>query len=263
MIINDKNELFQILNNEFPINNIEKWDFSGLSPIDNFKNNINNPKILITLDITKDVLLYAKKKKVNIIISHHPFVFEENIENYQEKYSFFKDTFKKSLFENVTLFSVHTNFDNHENGTISSLLNFLNLKKYGSIEKMKYSAFIKLNQSLDIKKISSLFKKTFSFESLLTNNKNKKNIESLFISPGAGDVNEVIEYNANNKVDLFISSDIKWNEKNFLIDNNIDFLEVPHKIEEVFIKSIHDFLKIMNIENEILVFKSKIKNEAI
>src|SRR5699024_8571817 len=82
--------------------------------------------ILVTLDVSELVVDEAIKNNVNLIISHHPLLFqplkEINIRTSKGR------IIKKLLNNNITVYSAHTNLDIAENGVNDELAKQLQLK---------------------------------------------------------------------------------------------------------------------------------------
>lgn len=82
--------------------------------------------ILICLELTSKVLEEAIKKKCNLIITHHPFIF-----NPIKKLDLSKPQnrlIEKLIKNNITLFSAHTNLDFTKGGVSHELAKVLKLK---------------------------------------------------------------------------------------------------------------------------------------
>ena len=66
-------EIYDVLDTYCDFNNQEPWDNSGLLVGDR---NQKVDKIMVTLDITSDVVIQAKQQGVQLIVSHHPVIFK-------------------------------------------------------------------------------------------------------------------------------------------------------------------------------------------
>jgi len=114
------------------------WDKTGLS-VGNIKRNIR--KILITLDLTDNVIREAIKAKVDLILSHHPLL-NEPIDSILDT-----DSLGSKLLEiignNIAVYTAHTNYDVMQAG-----LNMLFAEKlgFGSI-KFTYLEPVCLNET--------------------------------------------------------------------------------------------------------------------
>lgn len=95
--------------------------------------------ILLSLEVTPQVVEQAQKKNCNLIITHHPFIFTPI-----KKLNFDQDTqsiILETLIKNdITLYSAHTNLDFTKDG-----VSFILAKKLG-LQKIDFLARLKSNQ---------------------------------------------------------------------------------------------------------------------
>ncbi|MGL5590657.1 MAG: Nif3-like dinuclear metal center hexameric protein [Metamycoplasmataceae bacterium] len=239
MKINNQKELIKILEKEFPLMSQEVWDFSGFSFLAKKEKNL---KVMICLDTDKEAILRAIKDNVSIIISHHPFCFAPT-----KREAIKLDFSKRELFDlskkhNISLYSLHTNFDINKKGTHHYLLKKLELTNK-KIDQHEFSTIIKYNNSFD--SFVKLLKEKLKLNFVLSNwDKPKKNkVGKIYFAPGAGDIYEFMKYNNINNCDLLVTSDIKWNEQVVLQNTGINYVIISHKAEEVFVDAINEFLK--------------------
>jgi dinuclear metal center YbgI/SA1388 family protein len=104
MKIRDIEDIFE----KFAPNNLqESYDNSGLI-IGNKEEEVRN--ILVSLDVTEEIIKEAVEKGCNLIISHHPILFfpvkRLNDNNYVER------IIKLAIKNDIALYSIHTNLDN-------------------------------------------------------------------------------------------------------------------------------------------------------
>ncbi|MGL5308870.1 MAG: Nif3-like dinuclear metal center hexameric protein [Metamycoplasmataceae bacterium] len=239
MKINNQKDLIKLIEKEFPLKSQEDWDFSGFSFLSKKEKNL---KIMICLDADKESILKAIKNNVSIIISHHPFCFaptkKEAIKNDPTK----KELFALSKKNNISLYSIHTSFDINKNGTHHYLLKKLELldKK---IDQYKFSTIIEYNFSFN--SLIKLLKEKMKLNFVLSNWTKSENIKvgKIYFAPGSGDIYEFLKYHKLNNCDLLITSDIKWNEQVVLQNEKINYVIISHKVEEVFIDGIYEFIK--------------------
>lgn len=99
-------ELYACLDKIAPFEYQEEWDNSGLL-VGDMEAEVK--KILVTLDVTSDVIDMAVQSKADLIISHHPLIFSPlkkiNSQNFISK------RVLKLAQENIGLISMHTNMD--------------------------------------------------------------------------------------------------------------------------------------------------------
>jgi dinuclear metal center YbgI/SA1388 family protein len=109
-------QIFEILENRFPLSFQESYDNSGL-----IVGNPNNEseKALVCIDVTDKVIDEAIEHHCDLIISHHPFIFgglqKINLSNPTGK------IIEKAIKNNITIYAAHTNLDNTSGGVNSIL----------------------------------------------------------------------------------------------------------------------------------------------
>lgn len=112
-------DIFQFIDRTAPFEKSMKFDNCGLL-IGNINDEVK--KVLVALDVTKDVVKEASKIEANLIISHHPVIF-----NALKKIEFgsIPDLICK---HNINVICAHTNLDVAEKGVNFHLAKSLGLK---------------------------------------------------------------------------------------------------------------------------------------
>ncbi|MFH2141493.1 MAG: Nif3-like dinuclear metal center hexameric protein [Bacteroidota bacterium] len=117
------NKIISFLEKEVPLSLQEPYDNCGLQTGD-----INQEiqSALITVDITEQVIDEAIETKSDLIISHHPLIFQgiKSVtgKNYTEKIII------KAIKNSIAIYSLHTNLDNIQNGVNFKIAEKLDLK---------------------------------------------------------------------------------------------------------------------------------------
>jgi dinuclear metal center YbgI/SA1388 family protein len=97
--------------------------------------------VLVSLDVTLEVVEEAITKKCNLVIAHHPLIFKGlkklNGKNYIEK------SVIKAIKNDIAIYAIHTNLDNVTNGVNFKIAEKLNLQNV-SILKPKSGTLMKL-----------------------------------------------------------------------------------------------------------------------
>ncbi|MCY1721367.1 Nif3-like dinuclear metal center hexameric protein [Prolixibacteraceae bacterium Z1-6] len=106
-----------------PLRLQESYDNAGLIIGDL---NAEVDSVLVTLDVTEEVIEEAIRKKAGLIIAHHPIVFSglKKItgKNYVER------TLLKAIKNNIAIYAAHTNLDSIEGGVNGKICEKLGLK---------------------------------------------------------------------------------------------------------------------------------------
>lgn len=119
-------ELVQYLEETVPLCLQEDYDNSGLL--------LGNPEMeieggLICLDITESIIQEALELKVNLIISHHPLIFQ-GFRNLNPKITSHR-LILKALEHEIAIYAIHTNLDKIHGGISFQIGEILGLKKLG------------------------------------------------------------------------------------------------------------------------------------
>lgn len=234
-----KSEVIQVLETKFPLKNAQEWDFVGFSLKSN-KQYIK--KILICLDVNNEVVTKAIQNKVDLIITYHPFKFGPS---WKTIYSY--DSNKKALVNRlkkrqIAVYAIHTNLDADFKGT-----NYLLVKELGLhnqiINHFHFALITSFNESFI--NLISLLKYKLKINTVITNNLNNlnKKVKKIYIQSGAGDVYEFLKKNEKHKVDVLITSDVKWNEQQLLNSLNIHYILIPHKTEDVVVQFLTEIIQ--------------------
>lgn len=99
-------KVIEKLESEFPLFLKEEWDNCGLI-LGELKRDIK--RVMITLDVTDDVISEAVKQNIDMIISHHPLVFKPL--NSVTSKTITGKRILKIIKENIVLYTAHTNAD--------------------------------------------------------------------------------------------------------------------------------------------------------
>lgn len=132
-------KLFEIINKleeEFPLNLQETWDNSGLLIGDK---NSEISKIQISLDITESVIDNAIEKGCQLIITHHPVIFE-NIKKINDS-SILGKKILKLIRNGINVYSIHTNLDSAKEGLNNYIAQKLLAKDIKIMNENYYSVY--------------------------------------------------------------------------------------------------------------------------
>ncbi len=118
-------ELYEMMSREMPEELCEPWDNDGLqcSP------DVNAPvhRVLITLDVTEDVIDFATDHSFDVIVSHHPLIFHP-----LSALTDHDPTARKAMrliCAGISVLSFHTRADKTEGGVNDTLAELLGLSR--------------------------------------------------------------------------------------------------------------------------------------
>ncbi len=207
-----------------------EWDNSGLLVGDN-ESKVEN--ILVTLDVTKEVVFEAIKKNCQMIISHHPLIFKP-VKNLCT--STYEGEIVSLLYKNdIALYCAHTSLDCAQNGVNDALCTKLELYNVSIVNPLfidgKSVSCVRsgeLNRALDKRELLNYVKEKTGASSLLFSLENKK-YKKVALCTGAG---EEFAFEIQ-EADVFITGEVKYHTALELKRQNISFIAAGHYYTEV------------------------------
>lgn len=232
-------DIYNFIDKVAPFESQMDFDNSGLL-IGDFDKKIN--KVLLTLDITSEVVHEAVELNINLIISHHPVIFKPI-----KKISFDSVCYLLAK-NNICAICVHTNLDLSEIGTNFCLFEKLNLKNKESLSLYKknnkdyvlgYTG--KLESEMDSKEFAFFVKRKLDCSGIRFTDANKK-IKKVAVSSGAG--GNLIFEAFNKNCDAFLTGEIKHSDILFANEHKISIFDVGHfKSENIVISHLKNVLQ--------------------
>ena len=115
-------ELLKVVESHWPLSLAEEWDNPGLVCGDS---NQVVKRVLLTVDVTSEVLDEAIRAKADLILAHHPFILKgvKNLALSTAKGS----VIAKAIKADVAIYAAHTNADNASDGVSETLAELLSL----------------------------------------------------------------------------------------------------------------------------------------
>lgn len=243
------NNISNLLEEKFPLELAESWDNVGLL-LGNKENEVD--KILICLDITDNVVNKAIEEGVNLIISHHPLIFSSLKKILKDE--LIGNRILKLIKNNISVYSLHTNLDSSEKGLNEYILNKIFLIGNIYYEKLEAIRYINLERDYSLEEIVRLAKDNLSLNNIRLVKANDKKIRKVAITTGDG--NSFV-YSMINKVDLFITGDLKHHVSLDAKEMGLNLIDLTHfgseklcvdLIEEVLKKEFND-IKILKFND--------------
>ena len=235
-------EITKFLEGYAPLQYQESYDNCGLI-VGN--ENAEAKGVLITLDCTEEVIDEAIAEDCNLIIAHHPIIFNDlkklNGSNYIER------TVIKAIKNDLAIYAIHTNLDNVHNGVSAKIAERLGLENCKVLSPKS-----DLNQQVGLGIIGEL-KEPIKTSTFLIDIKNtmktncirytslaKEEVKRVAVCGGSGSV--LLKNAKSAEADIFISADFKYHDF-FDAENDIVIADIGHYESEQFTKDlIYDLL---------------------
>jgi dinuclear metal center YbgI/SA1388 family protein len=206
------------------------WDNCGLC-VGNKNNSVS--KVLITLDVTVDVVKEASETGCQMIISHHPLIFKPIYECTEEGYV---GEIISLLYKNdIALYSAHTSLDIAFNGVNDALCETLLLKNVSLLapfnvcnELVACGRVGELDNPMEKNQLLEYVKEKTGAKTLNYYLEDKK-YQKIALSTGAG---EDLAFEGK-EADVFITGEIKYHTALELKRQNISFISAGHYYTEI------------------------------
>ena len=234
-------DIYSLLDEKYPISLQESWDNSGYIVESDSE---RCSKILLTLDITNDSVDEAIYKKADIIISHHPVIFNP-LKKIQADTPVYK-----LVRSGIGAICMHTNLDIAEGGTNTVIVRKIaeKLGIFANIEPLEENGLgciIELENAVDCDRLSEILKDIFSIDRVKMSMYGEYILSKIAICSGSG--GSLWKLAKAKGCDALITGDVKhdvWidanNSKFTIIDcghfhtENIVLWELRRVLEEKF-----------------------------
>ncbi|MCF0116475.1 MAG: Nif3-like dinuclear metal center hexameric protein [Bacilli bacterium] len=236
--------LIKKLEELFPVKIAKKYnDFVGLM-VGTLNKEVK--KILICLDFDDSILNDALKYQPDIIITHHPFI-------YGKKKQVLKNDFRKKELvnqleaNNISIYSLHTNFDEGNGGMNDALCSALELTNIAPLSTCPMARGGSLKKATSLVEFCEFAKERLkaSYGNLIDNG--NREIKRVAIIGGGG--SRYWKQAQKEGYDIFISGDISHHIRREIILSNYNYLDLPHEIEKIFIPTMKKIIK--NIDSKL------------
>ncbi len=231
-------EIIKIFEELYPKDLAYNWDNVGLQ-IGTINKEISN--ILLTLDLTLEVVDEAINNKNELIIVHHPLIFSAlksiNTDTYKGK------IIEKLIKSDIALYVAHTNFDISNYGMNTVLANMLNLQNQEVLELTTEDEGLGKFGTVDsiaMKDYISIVKKTFKVDNARFIGDMNQTVSKVAITGGSG--SSLINIASNKNVDILITGDISYHHAHDAKAINLNVLDIGHNIEKFFVKELKNLL---------------------
>lgn len=224
-------DIFLYLNSLFPVTDAMDFDNVGILVGDSQKT-VN--KALISLDCTLDTIKLAKDNNCELIITHHPVIFEP-------LKCILKGSIQYELIHNdLSVISMHTNLDIGEGGVNDTLCKILGLKNIASLPCIDgYTIKSGIIPETNAKCLGETIKAKIGGCVKYVDGGNP--ISKVIVCGGSG--GNYIEEAVNSKFDALITADVKHHQFLMARDNGISLFDAGHfNTEDVVIEPLKTLL---------------------
>ena len=236
-------EITRFLEGYAPLQYQESYDNCGLI-VGN--ENAEVKGALITLDCTEEVIDEAIAEDCNLIVAHHPIIFNGlkklNGSNYIER------TVIKAIKNDLAIYAIHTNLDNIYNGVSAKIAERLGLENCKVLapnpdlqnQQVGLGIIGELRNPIKTRKFLIDIKNTMKTNCIRYTSLVKEDVKRVAVCGGSGSV--LLKNAKAVDADIFISADFKYHDF-FDAENDIVIADIGHYESEQFTKDlIYDLL---------------------
>ena len=233
MIMPKVMDIVSLIEKRAPLSLMLDFDSAGL----NFGDMQSDVKgILLAENVTYYTLDECRQKNCNLLITHHPSIFGEEIDKYTQS------ILDRAKEYGINLYSCHTNLDCCAGGLNDYLAALLDMQDIKIIDGCAREGVIKPTNLLSLaKSVAHLLKD----DNVKFVGDKDKTISKIAICTGAGARDEeLIEYAKDNNVDCVIGGESKISIALRVVDYSLSLIDVGHFESEIFCVDIFkDILK--------------------
>jgi len=196
-------EIYKFLDEKYPFALQEKWDNSGYLVNTGLK---KCRKILLSLDITNLAVHEADMKNADLIISHHPVIFDpiKKIDRFAPAYNLIES--------GISAICMHTNLDAAEGGTNTVILRKISelrdiCDEVKPLDASGIGCIFKFKELVDIDQLSEILKCVFKIDHIKVNRYSMKAVSKIAICSGSG--GSLMGLAVEKGCDALITGDVK------------------------------------------------------
>lgn len=225
--------IYDYINSIAPFSQQEEWDNSGFL-VGEYRKQVNS--VVLALDCTREVVEYAKSVNADLLITHHPVIFNsvKCIE---------KDTALYELISNdIAVISAHTSYDKAVGGINDTLAELLELDNTITLPN-GYLVVGELKSEMSIDDFAQFVSNALDCHGLRYTDTDRL-IKKVCVAGGA--CSEFMQ-DAIDNADCFVTGDLKYHEmldaseKGFAVisaghfeTENLPFLKLKERLEGIF-----------------------------
>lgn len=225
----------ELLNEIAPLYLAEEWDNSGVQ-IDMGRPHIQ--KVLVCLEITRDVVTEAIEGDVDLIVTHHPLLFSE-IKRI-DRTTPVGEYLLELIFTGISVYSAHTSFDWAQGGNNDDLAGRLGLTKIEALKEENGAVVGRtgyLAHPMALKELVFLLSEALNHPGgIKVAGDPETTVRKVGLCTGAagGFYQEAI----NQGCDVYISGDVKHHEAQLARESGLCLIDAGHfGTEQIFVEN--------------------------
>ncbi len=217
-------EVATLLDSMVPNKLAEPWDNVGLLWGRQEK---QVKRILLALDLTKEVVAQAIEQKIDMVLTHHPVIFNKlgsvTDDNWQQ------DLLLELAEHGIAAYSAHTNLDIVVGGVNDALAKVLKIEDTDVLDDKTGLGRIGTVEKQNLEEFAAFVKKVLKCDYVTVGNAGKK-VHRVAICGGAG--SDLIPMAIAKGADTFITGDVKYHSAQQAVFGGLNFIDAGHQTTE-------------------------------
>jgi len=214
-------ELYEKLDKRIPASLSEEWDNDGLMCSADSTKEVK--RVLLTLDVTEEIVDFAIERSYDLIVSHHPLIFRPVSRISEDNHVARKII--KLINNEISVFSFHTRLDKVSGGVNDTLARLFGLSDVQSFGEGELGRVGNLPREMELDEFLDLAKSALSPDSVrVANGYNVVKRVALVGGDGKDYVKSAIEAGA----DTYLSGRISYNLMEEASELGINLIEAGH-----------------------------------
>lgn len=237
------NDLVELLEELMPSNLAEDWDNVGLMLGRKGK---TVKKILLALDLTKEVVEQAIAQKADLIVTHHPAIFKKLKRVVDNDW---QQDLLLTLAENgIAVYSAHTNLDCVSTGVNDVLAKLLKLEDADVLDEGNGLGRIGTVEEMSLADYAQLVKASLKADYVVVGDAGKT-VRKVAVCGGAG--SDLIDLALAKGADTLVTGDVKYHSAQQAVFSGLNIIDAGHQPTELpVLDKLADRLSLRLVERE-------------
>ena len=250
------NDLVELLEELMPSNLAEDWDNVGLMLGRKGK---AVKKILLALDLSKEVVEQAVAQKIDLIITHHPAIFKKLKRVVDNDW---QQDLLLTLAENgIAVYSAHTNLDCVSTGVNDVLAKLLKLEDTEVLDDSNGLGRIGVVEETSLTEYAQVVKTALKADYVVIGDAGKK-VHRVAVCGGAG--SDLIDLALAKGADTLVTGDVKYNSAQQAVFSGLNIIDAGHQPTELpVLEKLADRLSLRLVERDMDVVVNVAKETLI
>ena len=219
------NDLVELLEELMPSNLAEDWDNVGLMVGRKGK---TVKRILLALDLTKEVVEQAIAQKIDMIITHHPAIFKKLKRVVDNDWQ--QDLLLTLMENGIAVYSAHTNLDCVSTGVNDVLAKLLKLDDADILDDSNGLGRIGCVEKMTLTDYAQFVKTALKADYVIVGDAGKQ-VHKVAVCGGAG--SDLIDLALAKGADTLVTGDVKYHSAQQAVFSGLNIIDAGHQPTEL------------------------------